>query len=71
MSQIEPRKDGNAPARSFRLDKGKAKLFGVCAGIANYFGVDTTMVRVAFVITTLIGMGSPILVYLAIALIAD
>jgi phage shock protein PspC (stress-responsive transcriptional regulator) len=44
---------------------------GVCAGIARHFGVDVTWVRVGFLVGTLIGFGSLILVYLAIGLIAD
>ena len=55
----------------FRLDKSHGKLMGVCAGIGNYFGVDTTMVRLAFVAAALLGIGAPILIYLAIGLIAD
>ena len=62
---------GGPPSKDFRLDRRNAKLWGVCAGIANYFGVDATMVRLGFVAGTIIGFGSLILVYLAIALIAD
>ena len=57
--------------RSFHLDRRRAKLMGVCAGIGEYFGVDTTLVRIGFVAATLIGFGSPILIYLLIGLIAD
>ncbi len=28
---------GTPPSRNFRLDKGNAKLAGVCSGIGNYF----------------------------------
>ena len=59
-----------APA-GFRLNKARGKIFGVCAGIADYFGIDVTLVRVAWLIGTLAGVGSLLLVYLAIALIAD
>ena len=38
-------------------------LAGVCAGIAEYFGWDPTLVRVAWVLLTLLG-GSGILLYL-------
>jgi phage shock protein PspC (stress-responsive transcriptional regulator) len=62
---------GTPPSRSFRLDKGNAKLAGVCSGIGNYFGVDSMLVRIGFVLATLLGFGSPILIYIAIALIAD
>lgn len=58
-------------ARAFRLDKARGKVFGVCAGIADRFGLDVTLVRVAWVLGTLIGFGSLVLIYLAIALIAD
>jgi len=44
---------------------------GVSAGIADYFGIDVTFVRVAWVIGTLVGFGSLILIYLAIGLIAN
>jgi phage shock protein C len=38
-------------------------LAGVCGGIADYFGWDPTLVRVAWIILTLLG-GSGILLYL-------
>lgn len=55
----------------FRLDKARGKIMGVCAGIANYFDVDTTLVRVAFGLATILGFGSAIIVYLLIGFIAD
>ena len=66
-------RDDNAvsPSKSFRLDRTNGKVMGVCAGIARYFGIDTTLVRVGFVLGTLLGFGSFILIYLAIGLIAD
>jgi phage shock protein PspC (stress-responsive transcriptional regulator) len=39
-------------------------LAGVAAGLARYFGVDVTMVRIAFVVLTLVG-GAGIPLYLA------
>jgi phage shock protein PspC (stress-responsive transcriptional regulator) len=44
---------------------------GVCSGIGNYFGIDPLIVRLGFVLGTLVGFGSFILIYLAIGLIAD
>jgi phage shock protein PspC (stress-responsive transcriptional regulator) len=41
---------------------------GVCAGIAEYFGWDPTLVRVAWVVLTLLG-GSGILLYLIMWLV--
>lgn len=59
------------PRRSFRLNKTEGKVLGVCAGIADYFGWDPTLVRAAWIVGTLVGFGSLVLVYFAIALIAD
>jgi len=39
-------------------------LAGVCAGVADYLGVDTTIVRVAFAVFTFLG-GAGIPAYLA------
>lgn len=73
MSQLKFRDDDSAvkPSRGFRLDRQNGKLMGVCAGIGRHFGIDTTLVRVGFVLGTLLGFGSFILIYLGIALIAD
>ncbi|MFA7584905.1 MAG: PspC domain-containing protein [Novosphingobium sp.] len=57
--------------RTFRLNKAQGKLMGVSAGLADYFAVDVTLVRIAWVVGTLAGFGSLLLVYLAIGLIAD
>jgi len=44
-------------------------LFGVCGGVAEYFGWDSTWVRLGAVILTLLGVGSLILIYLIAAII--
>jgi len=66
MSDLDPRQHG----AGLRLDKANGKLLGVCAGLANRFEVDPIWMRLLFVIGTLVGLGSFILVYLAIALLA-
>lgn len=53
------------------LDKANKKILGVCAGLANWSGIDTTVVRLLFVVTTLIGFGSPILIYILMAMLLD
>ena len=63
--------NGNMPTRGFRLDKANGKIMGVCSGLARTFGIDVTLVRVAWIVATLLGFGSLILVYLAIGFIAD
>ena len=39
------------------------KMNGICGGIAEYFGVDSTLVRLAFVLLTLAG-GPGLLLYI-------
>ncbi len=53
--------------RKFYLDKQNGKIFGVCAGIADYFDWDVTIVRVLCVAGTIIAGGWPIVVYLVAA----
>lgn len=43
------------------------KIFGVCGGVAEYFGIDPTVIRVVWAILALSGVG--ILAYLAAAII--
>ena len=66
-----PRPDVTPVKQGFHLDRSNAKVFGVCAGIADYAGIDTMLVRVGFVIGALVSFGTAALIYLAIALIAD
>jgi phage shock protein C len=54
----------------FYLDKQNAKWKGVCAGIADYTGVNAMWVRLGAVALTLM-FGWPILAYFIIAWIAD
>lgn len=65
------KRNNRPPQTGFRLDKHEGKLFGVCSGLENATGVDALIWRLGFVGTTLLGFGLPILIYLAVALIAD
>jgi phage shock protein C len=45
-----------APRRTaFYLDRRNRKWSGVCAGIADYTGVDVNVIRIGMVVLTLIG----------------
>ncbi|MFC4770588.1 PspC domain-containing protein [Enterococcus hermanniensis] len=44
-------------------------LTGTLAGLAEYFGIDPTIVRVAFVVAIFIFEGTPILLYLLFAML--
>lgn len=44
-------------------------IAGVCSGVAEYFGVDVTIVRVVLAILTFFTGGTMLLLYVAAALI--
>ena len=54
----------------FYLDKQNGKFMGVCAGLADYTGIDVTWVRVATVLLT-VATGWGALGYFVIAWIAN
>jgi len=58
-------------SHKLHLNKGSAKFLGVCAGIADFLGVDALWVRVAFVLLTFFGSGVPLLAYLLLALVLE
>jgi len=55
---------------TFRLNKSEGKIMGVCAGLADYSGIDLMLIRVLTVLLTLCGVGSTIILYLIVGLIA-
>jgi phage shock protein C len=49
---------------------GKEAMFlGICGGLGKYFGLDATIMRVLFALTTFFSFGSLILVYFILAFI--
>jgi phage shock protein C len=55
-----------------RLSKSvtNKKLAGVCGGLGEYFGVDPTIIRIGFVIATVMGGGFPAIpLYIVLAII--
>jgi phage shock protein C len=55
---------------NFYLDKANAKWLGVCAGLADYTGIDVLWIRVAAVCFTIMGSGWPLVAYWVIAWLA-
>lgn len=49
-----------------RLDR---KISGVCGGLGEYFGIDTVIIRIAFVVAFIGGFGAPGLIYLILMLV--
>ena len=55
-------------AKQLRRSKSSRTLAGVCGGIAEYFDVDPTLIRLGWVIFTFMG-GSGLLAYIICALV--
>ena len=69
---ISSNKGSNRPMKSkLKLDKANGKLMGVCSGLSNWSGMDANLLRIIFVLATIFGFGSAIIIYLAIGLIVD
>jgi phage shock protein C len=62
----ERRRHG-APRKLYR-SKTDRKLAGVCGGLAQYFNLDATLIRVLFVLLAVLG-GSGLVLYLAMWII--
>ena len=58
---------GVKPRRLYRIREG-AMMAGVCNGLAAYFGIDPTLVRLAFVFLTIF-WGTGALVYIVMAIV--
>lgn len=56
----------NARLRRSHTDK---MISGVCGGIAEYLGWDSTIIRILFVIFTFLLWGGTILIYFILALV--
>lgn len=53
--------------RLYKIEEGK-KISGVCGGIAEYFNVDSTVIRLLWVLFTAC-VGSGIFAYIVMAII--
>ena len=54
-----------------QLNKANGKIWGVCAGLADWSGMDVTILRLIFVVAAIAGLGSPVLIYILMALILN
>ena len=52
----------------YKIEKDK-KICGVCAGIAKYFSIDVTIVRLLWALVTLFTAGTGLLGYVICAII--
>jgi phage shock protein C len=48
-------------------DLVERSAFGVCSYVGDKFGISSAKIRLYFIYTTFVAMGSPIIVYLVLA----
>lgn len=53
-----------APQKRLVRSRDNRMVAGVCGGLAEYFGIDATVVRILTVVLTVLGFGSLILAYI-------
>lgn len=74
-SPDQSRHTGTSPVDPYAFEQKKRlfksrsdrKFMGVCGGLASYFGVDPTIVRIVFVLGVVFGWGSFLIIYLVLA----
>ncbi len=54
--------------RLYKIEQGKM-VDGVCGGIAEYFNIDPTLVRLAWVLFSAMSCGSGIVAYILCAVV--
>lgn len=70
VAMTSPQPSEPMPSRTrFYRDKVKGKIWGVCAGIADYTGVDVMWIRIAAILSVFITSGTTLLVYPVVAMI--
>ena len=55
--------------RKLYRSKTDKMISGVCSGLAQYFGVDATLVRLVFALLVFFGVGSGVLLYIILAIV--
>ena len=64
QQQPSPSFPATAPRRLVR-SRDDRWIGGVCGGFADYTGFDANVIRIVLIAATVLGFGSPVIVYLA------
>ena len=84
LVEIKKHRDKNSPAgqaglnetaqsfsqkKELRRSISDKKIFGVCGGVATYFGIDSTLVRILYLVLVFASFGLCLLLYIILALL--
>jgi len=58
--------EGHSLRRTWYRSRENRRIAGVCAGLAEEFGISVSLVRVAFLLATLLGTGMGLVLYLVL-----
>ncbi len=58
----------NSPKRLYRSATDR-KICGVCGGLADYFGLDSTLIRLAFIALAVLGFSTGLILYILAAVV--
>lgn len=61
--------EGRRTRRLYRSRREK-KLFGVCGGLGDYFGIDPVIVRLLLVVAAFVSFGLTVVAYIVLSLLA-
>jgi phage shock protein PspC (stress-responsive transcriptional regulator) len=67
-TETSTQKDTTSPKRLYLIREG-AMFAGVCTGLAAYFNTDVTLIRIIFVLLTILTQGVGIIVYLIMMIV--
>jgi len=59
----------NAQPKTLYRSRSNRMVGGVCGGLAEYFNIDPTVIRLLFVFGVIFGFGSLLLVYLVMLIV--
>jgi phage shock protein C len=68
---ITPIRERKIKMTKLMLNRANKKIVGVCSGLADWSGLDVTVIRILFVLATIFGFGSALLIYVVLALVLD
>ena len=58
--------DSTALTRTWYRSRRGKRIAGVCAGLAEEFGISVTVLRLAFLLSALMGIGTGLVIYLVL-----
>ncbi|HWL96236.1 MAG TPA: PspC domain-containing protein [Nocardioidaceae bacterium] len=60
----QPSGPSTTPQKRLTRSRDDRMISGVCGGLAEYFGVDSTLVRILVVVLTVLGFGTLLIAYI-------